>query len=431
MQTRKFVLTLPRRLEWQDRVIRESKRFNTVAVGRRSGKTTLGIDRMATRETMAYPVAWFSPSYRTLLEVWREAVRILMPVTSRRSAQDKRIELITGGVIEFWSLDNPDVARGRKYRRIVVDEAAMIPGLMDAWNYVLRPTLTDFGGDAYFLSTPKGRNGFWQMYQWGIDPDNGEWKSWQMPSYVNGKIAPSEFDAMRETLPEMVYRQEILAEFLEGESSVFRRILSAMHAPETTPQQHAGHKIIGGCDWAKMQDFTTFSFGCADCRVEVDRDRFNQIDYAFQVQRLAVMCDKWKPQAVLVEENSIGSPILETLQRAGLPAIGFMTTGASKPPLIENLALAIEKAEWQFQADPVWTGELEAYERKVSATTGRSSYSAPPGGHDDTVISRALMLWQANQPAQIAVQPGTVNLFNSRASSSRQQGVDRGRSSRR
>ena len=71
---------------------------------------------------------------------------------------------------------------------------------------------------------------------------------------------------------------------------------------------------------------------------------------------------------------------------------GFTTTAASKPPLIENLALALEKTEWQFQSDLVWTSELEAYERKVNAITGRSSYSAPEGMHDDTVMARALML---------------------------------------
>jgi len=75
--------------------------------------------------------------------------------------------------------------------------------------------------------------------------------------------------------------------------------------------------------------------------------------------------------------------------------VGFTITGSNKSQLIENMALAFERGEWQWQADPVWTAELEAYERTVSSTTGRSSYSAPSGGHDDSVIARALMLWQA------------------------------------
>jgi len=322
-------------------------------------------------------------------------MRIFKPITSRQSVQDHRLEFVTGGVLEFWSLDNPDAARGRKYRRAIIDEAAMIPALMDAWNYVLRPTLTDFGGDAFFLSTPKGRNGFWQMYQWGVDPGMPEWASWKMPSYVNDKINPAEFDAMRDVLPEMAYRQEILAEFLENEGSVFRNIAACMNAPECTPGQHRGHTIVAGLDLAKQNDFTAISIGCRDCRVEIARDRFNQVDYLFQVGRIKAICERWDVHSLLVDSTGVGSPILEQLQSDGLPANGFVFTATSKPPLIENMALALERTEWQFQEDRVWTMELEAYERTVSPTTGRSSYSAPEGGHDDTVICRSLMLWQA------------------------------------
>src|SRR5690606_1099283 len=136
-------------------------------VGRRAGKTWLGLDSCATKETLPYAVAWLSPTYKMLLEVWREAVRTFAPITARRTVQERTLEFVTGGLLEFWSLENPDVARGRKYARIIVDEAAMVPNLMDIWQYALRPTLADYAGDAWFLSTPKGRNGFWQMYQWG------------------------------------------------------------------------------------------------------------------------------------------------------------------------------------------------------------------------------------------------------------------------
>ena len=88
----------------------------------------------------------------------------------------------------------------------------------------------------------------------------------------------------------------------------------------------------------------------------------------------------------------MGQPVFEQLQREGLPVNGFETTSSSKPPLIENLVLILERAEWQFQDDPIWTSELEAYERRVNNVTGRSSYSAPEGIHDDTVMGRALML---------------------------------------
>lgn len=387
-------ITLPKRLNWQQQVVDEAKRFNVVNVGRRAGKTTFGFDRCATKETLAYPISWFSPTYKMLSEVWRLAVQTFAPITAKRSAQEHRIEFVTGGLLEFWSLDNQDAARGRKYKRIIVDEAAMVTNLMDAWNYVLRPTLADYKGDAWFLSTPKGRNGFWQMWQWGQDPSNDEWMSWKMPSTV-GIVAQSEIDAMRETMPELTYRQEILAEFLEGEGAVFRNIPACHTLQPSTPEQHRGHTIIAGCDWGKQQDYTAFSFGCLDCRQEVAHDRFNQIDYSFQAQRLKLMCDVWRPVTVLTELNSIGQPVFEQLQRLGLPAIGFNTTAQSKPPLIENLALALERNEWQFINDKVWIAELEAYERKLSAITGRSQYSAPEGMNDDTVMAKALMVRQS------------------------------------
>ncbi len=78
-----------------------------------------------------------------------------------------------------------------------------------------------------------------------------------------------------------------------------------------------------------------------------------------------------------------------------MPVVPFQTTASTKPPLIENLALALERTEWQFQSDAIWTAELEAYERTVSPATGAAAI-APAGPHDDTVIARALMLWASS-----------------------------------
>lgn len=426
---RDLEIVLPTPHSGQREVLSTTARFNVLACGRRFGKTTLGLDRCATPDVLGYPVGWFSPTYKMLTEVWRTAVGMFAPIIERRSVQDHRLEFITGGTLEFWSLDNPDVARGRRYKRILVDEAAMISNLMDTWQKVLRPTLTDYKGDAWFMSTPKGRNGFWQMYTLGLDPYEPEWACWHLPTIANDHIDPAEIEAARLSLPESTYMQEYLAEFLEGEGSVFRNIVNCTTAPQGDPEAHRGHRIIAGADWAKQADYTAFSFGCMDCRVEVDRDRFNQIDYAFQVERLRTLCQKWRPQAILTELNSIGQPVFEQLERMGLPVYGFTTTATSKPPLIENMALALERAEWQFQPDKVWTMELEAYERKVSTMTGRSQYSAPDGFHDDTVIARALMLWQAQQPVTMQVVPQSVNLFGARGQSSRgiELGGSRGR----
>jgi len=377
----------------QQKAKHEARRFNVEAWGRRTGKTVLGIDRIVEPALRGFPVAWFAPTYKMLSEVWRELRLVLQPVTTRSVAQEHRLELLTGGVVDMWSLDNPNIARGRKYRRVVCDEWAMVANADEAWQEVIRPTLADYSGDAWFLSTPKGRNLFWQMFQWGQDPAMQDWYSLQASTSANPHISPTEIAAMRQELPEMVYQQEVLAEFLEGEGTVFRNIGACLGAPlEPVPEDHKGHFLVMGVDWGKQQDFTAISVMCHTCRQEVAHDRFNQIDYAFQRARLQVFYERWRPELILAESNAMGEPIIEQLQRDDLPVQGFQTTASTKPPLIENLALAFERMDYQWLADPVWTGELEAYERVVSAVTGRSSYSAPEGLHDDTVIARALAI---------------------------------------
>lgn len=390
-----LTLTLPKRHAGQETVAQEARRFNSLACGRRFGKSTFGIDRCVTPDVLPYPVGWFSPTYKMLLEVWREAVRLLKPIASRISVSDHRIENIAGGVLEFWSLDNPDVARGRKYRRIVVDEAAMVPALMDAWQYVLRPTLVDYSGDAFFLSTPKGRDGFWQMWQWGQDPLQPEWASWQMPSSVNPRIAQSELDAMRSTMPERVYRQEILAEFLTDGLSVFRGIMDAATAPvQDRPQRD--HTYVAGVDWALSTDFTVLTIIDATNRAVAMIDRFNGVDYSLQRQRIAAACERFRVVAVLAEENAMGKPNNDELRRMGLPVRDFTTTNSSKAELVEGLAAAFEQSNIRIINDPVLIAELQAFGAE-RLPGGMTRYAAPGNGHDDMVMSLALAWYAASR----------------------------------
>ena len=170
-------------------------------------------------------------------------------LVQRRNEQDKRLELFGGGSIEFWSLDNPDVARGRRYGLIVVDEAAMVPNLLYVWDAVLRPTLVDLTGGAWFFSTPKGRNGFWQLWQRGQDAGEPEWRSWRGPTSENPHIPASEVEAMRRSMPERIFRQEIEAEFLDDAGGVFRRV---MDAAVLTPRAPVAGRSRLRVDWQSI-----------------------------------------------------------------------------------------------------------------------------------------------------------------------------------
>lgn len=369
----------------------EAKRFNVLACGRRFGKTLLGIELDLQPALEGYPVGWFSPTHKMLAEVWRETRNILNPVIKRTAVQEHRLELITGGVVDMWSLDAADSSRGRKYKRVIVDEAAMVANFQEAWQAVIRPTLTDYQGDAFWLSTPRGMNFFKQGFDFGQDELMPDWASWQFPTVANPFISPEEVEKARLELPELTFKQEYLAEFLQSEGAVFRNIEPNLTAPVSKPEDHRGHRIISGLDWAQKHDFTAHSIGCADCKVELELDRFNKIEWGFQRARIRAAYERWGIKTILAEANSIGSPNIEALQNERLPVRSFETTASSKGPLIQSLALAFERNEFRWLNLPVATAELVAYESKVSTVTGRVSYSAPEGMNDDTVIARALM----------------------------------------
>ena len=367
-------------------------RFKVLAAGRRWGKTRLGVHECLEVAADGGRAWWVAPNYKMSEVGWRPLRRMGIKIGAEVRRVDRQIVLPNGGEVTVRSADNPDTLRGEGLDFIVLDECAFISE--DAWTEALRPALSDRQGGAMFISTPKRRNWFFRVYQKGLTP-GGEWQSWQFPTSNNPYIDAAEIVAASETLPADIYRQEYLAEFLEGEGQVFRNINACMGAP-LDPKGHEGHVIMAGVDWAKQSDYTAISIGCRDCRVEIAKDRFNKIDYIFQRERLKGLWQKHNIQRMLLELNSIGEPNFESLQREGLPVIGFTTTASSKPPLIENLALAIQNQEWQFQDDPIWTGELEAYEMKVNPVTNRTTYSAPDGMHDDTVMARALMLRAAD-----------------------------------
>ena len=346
---------------------------------------------------------WGAPTFDQVRIGWNETHHAAAGVFDfKLSTMTVRYDK-TGGQIIYRSMDDPDNARGHTADVVGFDEIADISEA--AYYEVVRAMLIDTGGDFWGMGTPKGRNWFFREHLSAIDKDDSV--CWQVPTLgceiidgalvrkphplENPDIPWKEIEHLFTTLPVDIFRQEVMAQFVEGQGIVFRNILACMHATATTPEAHKGHNIIAGLDWGKQNDFTATSIGCANCKMELARDRFNQIDYQYQYKRISELWHKWHVTTAIVEVNSIGEPGFEALERYGLPVVAFDTTSTTKPPLIENLALVFERAEFQFQADPIWTGELEAYERKVSPITGRSQYSAPEGLHDDTVMARALM----------------------------------------
>lgn len=384
-------------------IIRNARRFNVVSCGRRFGKTAMGLAMAMTGYPghykalmQGYDVGWFAPNYKLLDEAWRNAKNALgaQGVIKRTDSQQHRMELTTGGSLDFWTLEDPDGGRGRKYGLVLVDEAAMARHLQQAWDAAIRPTLTDYQGAAWFFSTPKGRNFFWELHQRGVSERWPDWAAHHAPTVSNPHIDPAEVEDARKSLPERIFAQEYLAQFLEDGGGVFRRVSAAVDnaLPTEAGQARAatdGRAYVIGVDWGRHNDFTVFTVVDAKERAVVAVDRFTDIDYAVQLGRLQALHQRFPKAPILAESNSMGGPLIEQLQRLRLPVRPFQTTAASKTEAIEALALAFEQGSIRIPALKWLVDELMAFDQERLAS-GAMRYAAPRGGHDDGVMSLAI-----------------------------------------
>jgi hypothetical protein len=379
-------IILPRLYPAQMVVRQQARRYNMICCGRRWGKTTMAVNLLAEVILAGQPAGWFAPNYKLLTEAWRDITERLAPIQHRINTQEKRVEYITGGVLEFWSLENKRVARSRKYARVIIDEAAFSQTLDTTWRKSIRPTLTDLKGDAWFISTPDGRNAFYRM--WQNAENQKSWYTVQRSSYDNPHLDPAELDELRTQLTEREYLQEILAQFISEEGSVFRNVNAAV-VEDVSAEPVANINYVVGIDWGRTNDATVYVVIDAVNRQVVAVDRMVHTGFDLQVGRLQVLVDKWKPMSIIAETNSIGLPMLERLQKMGMPVRGFTTTNSSKAEIIEKLALAIEKGEIGLIRHNKLIQELIAYTQERTAG-GLTKYNAPQGENDDCVIALAL-----------------------------------------
>jgi hypothetical protein len=436
-------LILPGAHPRQKAILNSSARFRVVACGRRFGKTTIGERSILIRASDAGQACWWlSPTYAMAGHVWRDlktAVRHVPDV--QISESDLRMDFPGGGWLEMHSAHNPDHLRGAGLDFAVLDEAAFMPP--DIWSEIVRPMLLERKGHALFLSTPFGKNWFYDLYLLGQHPNDfvgtryiasaddinmitiaqeggsqrsedrfppaqsnrvalapgleDDWHSWSFPSSANPLIDPAELESIRLQTPEHIWLQEYAAEFTDSAGQVFRGIRESAVAP-LNAEPVPGARYVVGLDWGRDNDYTAIVVIDTEKSAVVALDRFNQVSWSLQRGRLKAVCDRWKPVVIYAESNSIGSPNIEALQAEGLPVRPFLTTSTSKPPLIDALSLAIERRELALLPDEILLAELASYTFD-RLPAGSYRYSAPPGLHDDLVIALALAWYAARHSA--------------------------------
>lgn len=199
----------------QRAILQNRKRFNVLKCGRRFGKTELFQELASESIEKQHTFAYFSPTYKDLYEVWHEIQRVFYPIIKSKSETVKQLIFLNGSKVDFWSMEDPDSGRGRKYHRVVVDECEKAGKFKQAWEESIRPTLTDYIGDAYLISTPKFGDTYFKEICRNEQRLN-DWKTFIFTTYDNPHISRDEIEEARKLLGQSVFECEYLAMDLDG-----------------------------------------------------------------------------------------------------------------------------------------------------------------------------------------------------------------------
>lgn len=382
--------------EYQRTFHSSKARFRLFIAGRRGGKT-LAAAQEAARLALSIPggIGWIvAPTYPISRVAWRQFLKILpRPLVKSQNKAERIVELVNGHIVECRSAHKPEDLVGEGLDWLWIDEAARVK--REAWEESLRPTLTDKKGRAFFTTTPRGRNWVWELYCLGQDRLQPEYENFHFPTSANPHIDPAEIELARKTLPEMVFRVEYMAEFLDDVNQVFRYVRRQATGAFEGPV--LGGSYVMGADLAKHVDFTVLTVLRVDTGSVVAWDRFNEIDWSLQKQRIIALAQKYRA-TVLLDSTGVGDPVFDDLRRSGVRVEGYQFTSASKAQLVEYLAMAIEQGRVVYPPIPELINELESFEYELTRAGG-IKYGAPPGQHDDCVMSLALAAWAARAGA--------------------------------
>ena len=200
-------------------VVRKN-RFVALRCGRRWGKTALDVTLAADDAVKRKFVGWFAPEYKFIAEAYRDLAGILDPV-KKSSSKDGVFQTITGGRIDFWSLENELAGRSRKYHRVIIDEGAFTKAsMLDIWRKNIRPTLLDYVGSALVTSNTNGvdsENFLWQVCN---QPEHG-FTEFHAPTHANPYLPAEELARLQAENHPLVYQQEYLAEFVDWSGVAF------------------------------------------------------------------------------------------------------------------------------------------------------------------------------------------------------------------
>ena len=327
-------------------------------------------------------------------------------------------------LIWLRSADRPDTLRGPTLHSAYMDEATIIndPAV---WFEVIEPMLAitrqqNRGGRALLAAKPKGTAQWvYDLWKRGQDPEVEGIASWKVTAHDCPRYTPEYLSELEESMTENSFRQEYLAEWVNTEGRLFHNIDACVKGELEEPK--AGRKYIIGADFGKKIDYSVFVVLDVAANKVVGFERMKLLPYPVVEARLANLSHKYNGATVIYDSTQRTEEIYRSLRRNGVQKLmPFYFTKKSKNPMVEELALNIEKKTISFPKIMPLIREMEVF-RVTKNRDGTMRYSAPSSHHDDAIIALALAVYGKKRALRKACGRNTGGIARFRPDMQREQ----------
>jgi hypothetical protein len=391
----------------QQLVLDSKARFRVINAGRRFGKTILAAKILLQQSRKPDKMLWWvAPTYKVVKRGYAEVLRQLPdgvldgtppPDTHFDAGRSVSLRFKNGTRMEFYSAERPEGMLGAAVDFAVLDEAAIMKSSI--WNQIVSPTLMDHEGGALLISTPRGRNWFYRVWQKGQDKQDKLYDSWTFATQDNPTLPPGEADRMAADMPRLEADQEIYAKWIASGSNTFvvpaksveyNAVLDNGFVEETPPKGF----VVMGVDLAKTNDWTVLYGVNARTRRNCYYERFNAVTWPEQKRRIRAAVRRLLKNGatgvmLVMDSTGVGDPIVDDLEAQGYDVVGI-NFNTHKTNMVKLLAKDLEETR-AFVLDER-LNEFEDY-TMIITEGGRIKYSAPEGEHDDVVSAKMLSHW--------------------------------------
>ena len=372
-----------------DGFVNSEHKFGIVSTGRQFGKSLLAQNLLLywLLRNNKSKGAWISPVYMQCTKVFKELLAASRPLIKSHNKSELSIEFLNGSTLKFLSADNYDNIRGFSFEYMVIDEAAFIKS--EAITEAILPTLTVTGKKCLIISTPKGKNWFYNYWLQGSNP-NPIYTSFKGISIDNPYVNKEFIEEQRKSLPTEVFAQEYLAEFSDSGNDVFKNLHNVCTINSFTL---TNEKVVCGIDVGLQSDYSVLSIlTLSGDTVEIKR--VNNKSLTDIADEFTNVLKRYNCVSGYIEVNGLGRGLYEMMLKNFKWLKPFTTTQDSKTQSIRLLIGDIEDSKIQLPSEklmPELIREFSSYTYKLS-NNGKLSFSHPSGYHDDIVDS----IWLAN-----------------------------------